>query len=57
MNVWIRWFILFFTSGDEGGGDIHKNKHYNLMKKVRNYSNLDNEELEFIKTLSKENLI
>ena len=68
MTAWSRWFILHFNRyfcyeymkkdiniNNKNIFDI--NKHYEIIKKVRNHYYLDLEELDFIKTCSKEQLI
>lgn len=81
MNVWINWFISFFTWSNikTNGGNISKiviksesetesesesemeliNSYrlYNIMKIIKNAFPLDDEQLSFVKTLSREELI
>ena len=71
MNVWIKWFISLFmwnnnTANRGGVGKIviepepeliNSYRYYNIMKIVKNALPIDDEELTFVKTLSKEQLI
>jgi len=70
MNVWIKWFISLFmwnnNTTNRGGGKIviepepeliNSYRYYNIMKIVKNALPIDDEELTFVKTLSKEQLI
>jgi hypothetical protein len=59
MINFINRFILLFTEKDCYGNKLYNNnennfdinKHYEIIKKVRNYITLDNSEIDFIKTL------
>ena len=72
MVNFINRFMLLFTEKDCYGNKIDGNnkvvynnnenifdgnKHYEIIKKVRNYSILDNSEIEFVKTLQLKELI
>lgn len=66
MNL-LLWFISLFTKNNWCNlykenrifieDRFDKDKHYELMKNIRNYYYLSNIELEFIKTLPKKKLI
>ena len=71
MTNFINRFMLLFTEKDcygnkiDGNNKVYNNnenivdgnKHYEIIKKVRNYLILDNSEIEFIKTLQLKELI
>ena len=72
MINFINRFMLLFTEKDCYGNKIDGNnkviynndennfdgnKHYEIIKKVRNYSTLDDSEIEFIKTFNLKELI
>jgi len=65
MTNFINRFILLFTEKDCYGNKVCNNdennfdgiKHYEIIKKVRNYLILDNSEIEFIKKLQLKELV
>jgi hypothetical protein len=69
MNVWIKRFISLFmwnNNTTNRGGKIviepeseliNSYRYYYIMKIVKNAISIDDEELTFVKTLSKEQLI
>ena len=52
MNEWIKWLIQIFIREE-----FDKKKHYELMKKIRNTISLNDNELKFIDTLPKKELL
>jgi len=62
MNVWTNWILSIFTQSyyyiiNRGGNRFDEIKHYEIMKKLRSCLELNYEELTFVKTLSKDQLI
>jgi len=57
MINFINRIILLFTEKDCYGNNIDGNKHYEIIKKIRNFSTLNASDLEFIKNLSQKELV